>query len=265
MTGADRIEAAIRAANNSGRAAVVGFVTGGFPNRASFAEVLRSVAAVCDVVEVGVPFSDPMADGVTIQRASERALKDGTTLEWLLEVVAPFARETPLVFMSYLNPVLQFGLDRFANVCEGAGVAGLIVPDLPFEECEMVREPLDAKGLALIQLVTPATPDERLRTLTEASRGFVYAVTMMGTTGASVHVDSAVKDYLGRVRKVSALPVLAGFGIRTPADVGRVGPHAHGVIVGSALIEAIERGDDAGVLARALVEAASDAGLAFRV
>jgi tryptophan synthase alpha chain len=261
MTGAERIEGAIRAANASGRAAVVGFVTGGYPSRSAFGDVLRSVASACDVVEVGVPFSDPMADGVTIQRASERALQDGTTLTWLLESVGSVAQETPLVFMSYLNPVLQFGLERFGAACADAEVAGLIVPDLPFEECTPVREPLDAHGVALIQLVTPATPADRLRMLCDASRGFVYAVTMMGTTGAAVVDGTSVGAYLTRVRGVSELPVLAGFGIRTPEDVKRVGPHAHGVIVGSAVIESIERGEDPGVLLQSLVRAATESGL----
>lgn len=249
--GAERIEQAARAANDAGRSALVGFVTGGFPSRAEFGDVLEAVAGVCDVVEVGVPFSDPMADGVTIQRASEVALRDGTTLEWLIEAVAPVARRVPIVFMSYLNPVLQYGLTEFARDAGGAGVAGLIVPDLPFEECLPVRQPLDEVGMALIQLVTPATPQERMERLCAESRGFVYAVTMLGTTGASVAADNeaeAVSTYMQRVRAASAVPAMAGFGIRTPNDVSRIAPHADGVIVGSAVIEAIERGDDPAAL-----------------
>ena len=204
-----------------------------------------------------------MADGVTIQRASEVALRAGTTLTWLLDAVAPVAKATPLVFMSYLNPVLQFGLERFAQVALGAGVSGLIVPDLPFEECPPVRAPLDAAGLALIQLVTPATPPDRLRRLCSESRGFVYAVTMLGTTGASVTHGEALPEYMESVRKASTVPVMAGFGIRTAADVARVGPHSHGVIVGSALVEAIERGEDPTHLLGELRSAAVACGLAF--
>lgn len=256
-SGAARIERAVRAADEEGRTGLVGFVTGGFPSRAAFAGVLEAVAGICDVVEVGVPFSDPMADGVTIQRASEVALRDGTTLEWLIEAVGPVAERVPVVFMSYLNPVLQYGLEEFARDAGAAGVAGLIVPDLPFEECLPVRGPLDDAGMALIQLVTPATPQERMVRLCGESRGFVYAVTMLGTTGASVAGGDSddVSQYMRRVRAASTVPAMAGFGIRTPDDVRRIAPHADGVIVGSAVIEAIERGDDPAQLLSALREA----------
>jgi len=257
MSGAARLTEAVRSAHGQGRAAVVGFVTGGFPSRDEFGAVLADIADVCDIVEVGVPFSDPMADGVTIQRASERALKDGTSLAWLMEAVAAVAPKTPLVYMSYLNPILQMGLETYARRCAEVGVCGTIVPDLPFEECAPLRDALDATEGALIQLVTPATPPERRAHLCAESRGFVYAVTMTGITGADVGREgTGVGEYLGEVRANSALPVLAGFGIRSPEDVARLAPHADGVIVGSALIEALEAGRDATGLMRALKAAA---------
>jgi len=145
--------------------------------------------------------------------------------------------------MSYLNPIMAHGFDRFAADAAEADVAGLIVPDLPLEESNDLRSVLDSRGIALVQLVTPATPADRLERVCGASRGFVYAVTIKGTTGASVDASS-VGDYLERVRRVASLPVLAGFGVRSASDVAGLGGFADGVIVGSALVEAIERGQD---------------------
>ncbi|MGI9628558.1 MAG: tryptophan synthase subunit alpha [Longimicrobiales bacterium] len=253
MTGAERITSAIRASNAAGRPAVAGFITGGYPDLQAFPALLDEVARSCDVVEVGVPFSDPMADGVTIQRASEVALTHGTTVGWLLDAVTSVAATTAVIFMSYFNPVLQYGVERFAAECAERGISGLIVPDLPFEECLSLRCALDAKGVALVQLVTPATPDPRLQMLCRESRGFVYAVTTMGTTGASVDSGLEVTTYLDRVRDRSALPVLAGFGIRSAGDVARLAPHADGVIVGSAVVEAIDNQEDPGAFLRGLV------------
>lgn len=247
-TGVDRIAAALEDARAQERAALVGFLTGGYPNRGEFAAAFARVAEFCDVVEVGVPFSDPMADGLTIQRASEQALADGTSLTWILEAVQDVARHTPVVLMSYLNPVLQMGYERFARASREAGVCGMIVPDLPFEECAPLRAPMDAEGLALVQLVTPETPPERQRMLTRESRGFVYAVTMTGITGSDVSMEDGVAPYLAGVRSASPLPVLAGFGIRAPEDVARLRPHVDGVIVGSAILESVGRGEDPGVL-----------------
>jgi len=153
--------------------------------------------------------------------------------------------------MSYLNPLLAYGLERLAADAAGVGVAGLIVPDLPLEESGELRETLEARGIALVQLVTPATPDERLERVCRASRGFVYAVTLRGTTGAALK-PADVTDYLERVRAATALPVLAGFGVRTAADVRALAEAADGVIVGSALIEAIEEGRDPAAFVRAL-------------
>jgi tryptophan synthase alpha chain len=246
MKAHERIAAALAAANDAGRPGLVPFITAGYPEPADFIATLKAIAEVGDVVELGIPFSDPMADGMTIQRSSFEALRKGVSLKWIFEQLdsAQGEIDAPLVMMSYLNPLLAFGYDALAERALAAGVCGFIVPDLPFEESGEIREALEAKGLGLIQLVTPATPDKRLQTLCDASRGFVYAVTITGITGGGTGVPSDLTDYLGKVSGMSALPVCAGFGIREAKDVAAVGKHAAGAIVGSALVEVLERGDD---------------------
>lgn len=262
VTGAERITAAIRRANDAGRPAIAAFLTAGFPQRDGFVDLLRATAAEADLVELGVPFSDPMADGLTIQRSSRVALEAGTTLPWILETVALWQEErllkslsdkedTPILLMSYLNPIMAHGFERLASDARQAGVAGLIVPDLPVEESAELLSALDTEGIALVQLVTPAMPPNRLERVCEASRGFVYAVTMRGTTGATVNAGD-VAEYLERVRGASSLPVLAGFGVRSADDVEKLGRIADGVIVGSALVEAIEGGQDPASFVRGL-------------
>ncbi len=245
-TASDSIAAAIRASVQMGRPALVGYLTAGFPTRAKFAANLEAVASSCDVVEVGVPFSDPMADGTTIQRASFVALKDGVTLPWILEQIATVRRRisTPILLMSYLNPLLQFGLGGLPRASAAAGVSGYIVPDLPFEESDELKGALEREGLALIQMVTPVTPAARLDMLCRDAKGFVYAVTMTGTTGKSADVPGDVLEYMGRVKRASSVPVCAGFGIRSRAQVERFAGHVDGVVVGSALVEVLERGED---------------------
>lgn len=242
----DTISNAIRQAAARGRPAVVAFMTAGFPDRAGFRASLAAIAASADVVEIGIPFTDPMADGMTIQRASRAALEGGFTLPWLLaelESMQPRPR-APLLLMSYLNPLLAYGLDRLPAAAARAGVAGFIIPDLPYEESAEMRAALDREGLALVQMVTPVTPPERLSMLCAASQGFVYAVTMTGTTGKSVAVPEDVLAYMDRVRAVATVPVCAGFGIRSAAQVARMQGHVDGVVVGSALVEVLERRED---------------------
>jgi len=242
----ESIGEAIREAAAQGRPALVAFLTAGFPTRESFAGALEAIAGAADVVEIGVPFSDPMADGMTIQRSSQVALRQGVSLPWILETLTglPSRPAAPLLLMSYLNPLLAFGLDRLPGRAAEAGVAGFIVPDLPFEEAGELREALEREGLALIQMVTPVTPPERLARVCAEARGFVYAVTMTGTTGKSVAVPEDILQYMDRVRAVSPAPVCAGFGIRSAEQVGRMAGHVDGVVVGSALVEVLERGED---------------------
>ena len=254
MTPSDQISEAIRKAHAQGRPALVAYITAGFPTREGFLDQLQTVAAAADGVEVGVPFTDPMADGATIQRSSRIALQQGVTLSWILQTLAEGSRRlhAPVLLMSYLNPLLAYGLDKLPVAAARAGVAGFIVPDLPYEECAELRSALDAQGLALVQFVTPVTPQERVQRLCKESRGFIYAVTMTGVTGKNVAVPQDVLDYFARVRQASHVPVCAGFGIRSAEQVARLAPYVDGVIVGSALIEVLERGEDAGAFLRAL-------------
>ncbi len=248
--GAERLRSAILEAPQP---ALLPFFTAGHPGKDEFHSVLEQLAEAGDIVEIGVPFSDPMADGVTIQRASEAALANGTTLEWILrELKAHGDPGVPLVLMSYYNPLLAYGIDRLAERCDACGVGGLIVPDLPWEESANVRALLDRHGVGLVQMVTPATPEVRLRTLCEGSRGFVYAVTVTGVTGGERHVSEDMTAYLRRVGEYSPLPVCAGFGVRSAAQVRALSGFADGVIVGSAVVDCLDRGENAGAFLRAL-------------
>jgi tryptophan synthase alpha chain len=254
--GAERIEGALRARRDGDRVKLAAFITAGYPSPERFASLLREVGSVADVIEIGVPFSDPMADGVTIQRASRAALEQGVTLRWILETLKRMedAPRAPLVLMGYLNPFLAYGMNRLAGDAADAGVSGFIVPDLPLEESADTREAFEKEGLALIQLVTPVTPHERLVRLCRASRGFVYAVTMTGTTGGAPGDSPGMIEYLDRLRAISPLPVLAGFGIQRPEQVRALSAHADGIVVGSALIEALERGESPAAFLHRLIE-----------
>jgi tryptophan synthase alpha chain len=246
MSARDSISSAIRAAAVKGEPALVAFITAGFPSRAKFREHLQSVAAGADVVEIGVPFTDPMADGVTIQRSSLAALAQGVSLRWIFAELESMPRlKTPLLLMSYLNPLLAFGFKRLAESAARAGVAGFIVPDLPLDESQELRTALDREQIALVQMVTPVTKPDRLRELCAGSQGFVYAVTMTGTTGKNVAVPAEVTRYLDRVRELAVVPVCAGFGIRSREQVELLRGHVDGVVIGSALVEVLERGEDA--------------------
>jgi tryptophan synthase alpha chain len=256
LTPAQELSAAITNARRE-RVAIVAFMTAGFPSRERFVSDLTALASAADVVEIGVPFTDPMADGVTIQRSSLAALAQGVTLPWILETLQqmpPVAAQ--LVFMGYLNPMLAYGLPKLASEAAKARVRGFIVPDLPLEESAAFEAAIAPHGLALIRMVTPVTSTARLKQLCETARGFVYAVSMTGTTGKSVGDKTGIAretlDYLDRVRKLSKVPVCAGFGIREAAQVQALAPHVDGVVVGSAIIEAMEKGESAAALLRRL-------------
>jgi tryptophan synthase alpha chain len=186
------------------------------------------------------------------------ALQQGVTLHWILDELAQMPRvKAPLVLMSYVNPLLAYGIDKLAEVAAQVGVTGFIVPDLPFEESARFEEAFDRHGLALVRMVTPVTPPERLKKICAAAQGFVYAVTMTGVTGkalgaAQVDPVMAACEYLDRVRAISPVPVCAGFGIRQASQVQKLAPHADGVIVGSAIVEALERGESAAALLKSL-------------
>lgn len=241
----DTISEALRVGSSSGEPALVGFLTAGYPSKSQFREHLQAIAAGADVVEIGVPFTDPMADGVTVQRSSHAALAQGVSLRWILSELEAMSRvSTPLLLMSYLNPLLAYGLDRLADAAARARVAGFIVPDLPYDEGGDLRKALDSQGIAMVQMVTPVTKPERMAQLCGSSQGFVYAVTMTGTTGKNVAVPEEVISYLDRVRALAEVPVCAGFGIRSREQVQLLRGHVDGVVIGSALVEVLERGEN---------------------
>lgn len=242
--GGERIEARIRAAEAEGRIALMPYVVTGHPSLELFPEVLEQVASESDVVEVGLPFTDPTADGPVIASVAHEALARGACLDHALAAVTRARESTGAAFvlMSYLNPLLARGPEACRELV-GAGFDGLIVPDLPLEESEELGGPAEDAGLALIQLVTPLTPTERVARLAEATRGFLYAVTRKGTTGARADSE-AVIAYLDRVRSLCARPICAGFGLREPAQLQALRGHAHGAVVGTALIEELSAGND---------------------
>jgi tryptophan synthase alpha chain len=243
--GSKTISDAIRGASGL---AICAYVPAGYPTLKSFPDVLVSVARSATVVEIGVPFTDPMADGLTIQRASHIALRNGVTLEWIFELLAG-RRDlgVPHLLMGYYNPFLAFGLGRLATAMVDTRTSGVIVPDLPLEEDAPIGEVLAPEGLALVKLVTPTTAPDRLARIASSSSGFVYAVTMTAVTGGEVELGAEELAYLDRVRAAASLPVMAGFGVRNRSQVEALSGHVDGVVVGSALIDAIDRGEDPGV------------------
>lgn len=239
MTGVDRLSTALQGPGP----AVVPYLTAGYPDMGSFVTWLGGLTAIAPAVEVGIPFSDPMADGASIQESSRLALAGGTTLEKVLNALEGRGPDpTPLIVMSYLNPLLSFGIERVMPRLAAAGVCALVIPDLPLEESDPVAKSATGAGIGLVQMVTPLTNPERLGVLCSRSEGFVYAVTMTGTTGGAVSDSEAVGEYLDRVRSHAVAPVLAGFGVRSRDQVRALGPHCDGVIVGSAIVEAIASG-----------------------
>ncbi len=253
----ERVREAILAAGARRELALVAFLTAGYPSRERFREHLTAIGNEADLVEIGVPFTDPMADGMTVQRSSQGALAQGVSLRWILQELAAMHRpRAPILLMSYLNPLLAFGFDRLPQAAAAAGVCGFIIPDLPFDESADLRAALAPHGLALIQMVTPVTTAARLAQVAAASEGFLYAVTMTGTTGKAIAVPESVTNYLDRVRAVSPVPVCAGFGIRTREQVAALEAHVAGVIVGSALVEVLESDGDPAQFLRSLRSAA---------
>jgi tryptophan synthase alpha chain len=236
----DRRFAELKAQN---RPALVTYVMGGDPNLATSQAILEALPqAGADIIELGLPFSDPMADGVVIQLAAQRALAKGQTLLGVLGMVEDFRRKdetTPIVLMGYYNPIYSFGVDRFISAAVSAGVDGLIIVDLPAEEDDELCRPALEAGLNFIRLTTPTTDDRRLPTVLENTSGFVYYVSMTGVTGAAIKSRGAVGDAVDRIKSHTNLPVAVGFGIKTAEDAADIGRHADGIVVGSVLVDAI--------------------------
>ena len=241
--GTSRIDARFAALRAEGRAGFVAYVMAGDPDPAASLEVLRGLpGAGADLIEVGFPFSDPMAEGPPIQRASQRALKAGMTLNGTLEQIRAFRegdQATPVILMGYLNPLLTHGLEAFGADAAAAGVDGLIVVDCPPEEAAPLAAALEAQGLSLIRLATPTTDEQRLPVVVRGTSGFVYYVSVAGVTGVKEADAAAVAPQVERVRKASGLPVAVGFGVRTPERAAQVARVADAVVVGSALVDEI--------------------------
>ncbi len=236
-----RIAAAFAAARAEGRTALIPFLTGGFPDMATVeATVPALVRGGADLVEIGVPFSDPLADGSTVQRTSQAALLNGTRFVDCLDLVSRLRRDqrltVPMILMGYYNPLLQYGLERAAADAADAGVDGFIVPDLPAEESDEFLAACRTHGRDLIFLVAPTSTDARLAEVGRRASGFVYCVSITGVTGARTDLADDLPEYLGRVRAASDLPRAVGFGISTPDHVESVGRHAEGAVVASALL-----------------------------
>ncbi len=227
-----------------GHMGLVAFVTAGDPSlAASEALVLTLAEAGADVIELGVPFSDPLADGPTIQRSSERALRAGTTLEGVLDLVAAVRRhsDVPLVLFSYFNPVLQMGLEKFAERAAAVGADGVLITDLTPEESGEYRKIISAHGLDTIYLAAPTSPDERLALIAGVTSGFLYLISRTGVTGAQNSLPEDLPALVRRVRRVTSLPIAVGFGISLPGHVSVLGGLADAAVVGSALVAEIEK------------------------
>ena len=235
--------------------ALIPYVTAGFPTiPASLDFIDRAAEAGADAVEIGLPFSDPVADGPTIQFASHQALESGFKTRVFLEALAARRRPCPLILMTYLNPLLALGPNGFANLA-AAGISAVVIPDLPEEEASSMSEKAARAGIDLILLVAPTSSDERLRRIGAASRGFVYVVGVVGTTGARREADPALPAILDRARRATSLPLVAGFGLSDPSHLEAITAHADGAIVGSRLVDAIREGEDFAALIRSFKQA----------
>jgi tryptophan synthase alpha chain len=247
-----RIKETFQRLKAEGKGGLIPFITAGDPNLETTRELLLAIArAGADVIELGVPFSDPIADGPVIQRASQRALRNETSLGQILELVAHVRRELPpIVIFSYLNPLLQFGLSRFASEAALAGVDGVLLTDLPAGEASDFSRELSAHSLDLIRLVAPTSTDERLKLIAEQAQGFIYAVSRTGVTGATTESSEEAEKLVARVRRVSDLPVAVGFGISNANQVGDVWRYADAAVVGSAIVAEIEQAESEDVVQR---------------
>lgn len=238
-----RIDARFAALKAEGRAAFVPYVMAGDPDRETALAILKGLpTAGADLIEVGFPFSDPMAEGPPIQRAAQRALAKGMTLAGTLELIRAFRdgeADTPVILMGYMNPLVTWGLEAFARDAAAAGVDGLIVVDCPPEEADPLADALDAHGLSLIRLATPTTDDKRLPVVVRRTSGFVYYVSVAGVTGVKEAEAAAVAPHVARVRRASGLPVAVGFGIKTPERAAAIAQVADAVVVGSALVDEV--------------------------
>lgn len=239
-----RIEETFQKLRGRGEKAFIPYLTAGDPNLDWTGRFMKALAdGGADLIEIGVPFSDPIADGPTIQRASQRALRGGVSLEKVIGLVEKVRAEVdvPLVLMGYYNPIFKMGVEVFTRESSRSGVDGVIVPDLPPEEAEPLISSCRQWGIDTIFLVAPTTPRERLRRVAEVTRGFLYYVSLTGVTGAREHLAAGIQEAIARIRTQTALPIAVGFGISTPEQSRLVARWSDGVVVGSALVDLIEK------------------------
>lgn len=243
-----RIEARFQTLKAENRAAFVTFITAGDPDFETSMELMKGLpGAGADIIELGMPFTDPSADGPAIDKAAQRAIRAGATMFRTLEMVRTFRTDdnvTPIVLMGYFNPIYTYGIDRFCTDASSAGVDGLIIVDLPPEEDEEVRTPANAAGIDIIRLATPTSDDARLPTIIDGASGFVYYVAVAGVTGGKSAGAEEVGEAVTRIRRHTDLPVAVGFGIKTPEQAAGIASHADGAVVGSAIVSMIEQGLD---------------------
>jgi len=259
-TGAERIAGAFSRAHEQGRAALMPYMMGDFPDPGTSRAIAKAyVDAGADLIELGVPFSDPLADGPVIHSAATTALAGGATLERVLETCAAVADRVPVVAMCYANMVLAEGPREYAERLEAAGASGTIVPDLPLEEAGGLQPELSARGLAMVPLVAPTTPPDRRRWICERAEGFVYVVSVSGVTGEREELPPELGELVAAVRSEAAVPAAVGFGVGTPEQAAAVGRIADGVIVGSRLVRAVADAPDASAAVAAVTEFLRDA------
>ena len=242
-SGQERIAAAFAAARETQSAALMPYYTLGYPNRQTSLEVIEAIAPHSDLLELGVPFSDPLADGPTIQHSTQISLEAGTTTADCLDMVDELRDRgvtVPFLLMGYYNPILAYGEERYVSDAEKAGVEGFIVPDLPPEEASTLEAASNEAGLALIHFLAPTSNARRIDTVVRRARGFIYLVSLTGVTGARSEVAKGLSQFVGSVREKASAPLAVGFGISTAQQAAEIGTFADGVIVGSALINAVD-------------------------
>jgi tryptophan synthase alpha chain len=257
----NRIDTTLANAREAGRSALGPYVTVGYPDVPTSTDIAEAVLeSGADMLELGIPFSDPLAEGPTIQKSSFHALQQGVTMNASLDVLRDLRQrgvDSPLIFMGYINPFLAYGMERFARDAAAAGLDGVILPDLPAEESTLFADILEENGIYLVPLLAPTSSDTRIERACSRARGFIYCVSLTGVTGARSELRQGIEDMVGRVRQFTDLPLMVGFGISRREHVESVSRFADGVMVGSALIDAIGNAPEGGAVeaARELVKA----------
>jgi tryptophan synthase alpha chain len=242
---ANRIDTTMQRLKEEGQTALVPFITVGFPDLDTSESLAQTILeSGADMLELGIPFSDPLAEGPTIQMTSYRALENGVNLGTCLETLRNLRKkgvDAPLIFMGYYNPYLRYGIERFLQEAEDSGLDGVIVPDLPTEESAEFREACSSHGIHVIPLLAPTSPDARIAEACKGAGGFIYCVSLTGVTGARQSLSSGLSDLVGRIRQHTDLPVIVGFGISQKEHIQEIGKFADGAVVGSALLDAIDK------------------------